>query len=295
MASWEGIHEFVAVAETGSFTAAAHKLSTSVANVSRRIALLEERLAVKLLQRTTRRVSLTEAGQLYYHQCRQLVEGLAQADLAVTQMQQTPSGLLKVTAPVTYGEQKVAPLLHEFLQLHPQLELELILTNQKLDLIAEGIDVAVRLGQLDDSSFIGKKLSNRQLFVCASPDYLVKYGTPYSLSELVHHQCLQGTMNYWRFKDQQRSREIGVKGKIKCNSGVALLNAALQGIGIAQLPDYYVEPYLLSGKLQEVLHQYRDDREGVWALYPQNRHLSSKVRLLVDFLAERLSSANGKG
>ncbi|CAH8221806.1 LysR family transcriptional regulator [Vibrio aestuarianus] len=288
MANWEGINEFVAVAETGSFTSAAHKLATSVANVSRRIATLEARLAVKLLQRTTRKVSLTEAGQLYYHQCRQLVEGLELAELTVTQMQQTPSGLLKVTAPVTYGEQKVAPLLNQFLQQHPRLELDLILTNQKLDLIEQGVDVAVRLGQLEDSSFIAKKLSNRQLFVCASPGYLAQYGTPHTLSELAHHQCLQGTMGHWRFKDNQRSRQISVKGKIKCNSGVALLNAALQGIGMVQLPDYYVEAYLASGELVEVLLPYRDDREGVWALYPHNRHLSSKVRLLVDFLADAL-------
>lgn len=290
MASWEGVSEFVAVAETGSFTQAAKRLVTSVANVSRRIALLEERLGVKLLLRTTRKVSLTEAGQVYYQQCRALLEGLEQAELTVTQMQQTPRGKLKVTAPVTYGEQKIAPLLNDFLLQHPKLELELVLTNQKLDLIEQGVDVAVRLGQLDDSSFIARRLSNRHLYVCATPDYLAQCGTPHTLSELTKHSCLVGTYDHWRFKENQQSRSIRVKGRLSCSSGVVLLDAVLKGMGLAQLPDYYVEEHLLSGRLVEALPSYRDDREGVWALYPQNRHLSPKVRLLVDYLAQHLSA-----
>lgn len=290
MASWEGVSEFVAVAETGSFTRAAQRLATSVANVSRRIALLEERLGVKLLLRTTRKVSLTEAGQVYYQQCRALIEGLEQAELTVTQMQQTPKGKLKVTAPVTYGEQKIAPLLHDFLLQHPQLELEFVLTNQKLDLIEQGVDVAVRLGQLGDSSFIARRLSNRNLYVCATPHYLAQYGTPHTLSELTQHSCLVGTHDHWRFKENQQSRAIRVRGRVHCASGVVLLDAALKDMGLVQLPDYYVEAHLASGRLVEVLPAYRDEREGVWALYPQNRHLSPKVRLLVDYLAQHLSA-----
>ncbi|ADT87834.1 LysR family transcriptional regulator [Vibrio sp. Vb2880] len=290
MASWEGVSEFVAVAETGSFTRAAQRLATSVANVSRRIALLEERLGVKLLLRTTRKVSLTEAGQVYYQQCRALLEGLEQAELTVTQMQQTPKGKLKVTAPVTYGEQKIAPLLHDFLLQHPQLELEFVLTNQKLDLIEQGVDVAVRLGQLGDSSFIARRLSNRNLYVCATPHYLAQYGTPHTLSELTQHSCLVGTHDHWRFKENQQSRAIRVRGRVHCASGVVLLDAALKDMGLVQLPDYYVEAHLASGRLVEVLPAYRDEREGVWALYPQNRHLSPKVRLLVDYLAQHLSA-----
>ncbi|XAW90085.1 LysR family transcriptional regulator [Vibrio sp. CDRSL-10 TSBA] len=288
MASWEGVNEFVAVAETGSFTQAALRMTTSVANVSRRVAVLEERLGVKLLLRTTRKVSLTEAGQVYYLQCRALLEGLEQAELAVTQMQQTPKGKVKVTAPVTYGEQKIAPLLHDFLQLYPQLELDLVLSNQKLDLIEQGVDVAVRLGQLDDSSFIARRLSNRHLYVCATPEYLAQYGTPHTLSELNQHYCLIGTYDHWRFKENHQSRSIRVKGRISCSSGVVLLDAVLKSMGLAQLPDYYVSEHLESGRLVEVLPSYRDDREGVWALYPQNRHLSPKVRLLVDYLAQHL-------
>lgn len=289
MANWEGISEFVLVAETMSFTQAAKRMDTSVANISRRVAMLEQRLGVRLLVRTTRKVSLTEAGQLYYQHCKQLVEGLELAELAVTEMQQVPQGKIRVTAPVTYGEQRLAPLLHEFLQQHSQLELDLILTNQKLDLIEQGIDVAVRLGQLADSSHRACKLSNRQLYVCASPRYLATYGTPHSLSELARHQCLVGTHDHWRFKENGNSRSLRVSGRVHCNSGVVLVDAALRGMGLAQLPDYYVSEHLASGELVEVLAGFRDDREGVWALYPQNRQQSPKVRLLVDFLAEALS------
>ena len=289
MANWEGVSEFVGVAETQSFTAAAKKLDTSVAQVSRRISSLEERLAVKLFNRTTRRVSLTEAGQLYYQQCKQLVEGLELAELAVTQMQSTPKGLLKVTAPVTSGEQQLAPLLHQFLERYPQVDLDLMLTNQKLDLIEMGVDVAIRLGRLQDSSLIAKRLSSRQLFVCASPSYLEQYGEPHTLSELSHHQCLVGSVDYWRFRDSKSEKSLRVSGRIHCNSGYALLDAAIRGLGLVQLPDYYVQPALESGELVEVLSNYRDEREGIWALYPQNRNLSPKVRLLIDYLAEQLS------
>ncbi|MCE0493083.1 LysR family transcriptional regulator [Vibrio salinus] len=288
MANWEGISEFVAVADTASFTKAAQKLSTSVANVSRRVTALEERLAVKLLIRTTRKVSLTEAGHLYYSQCKQLLDGLEQADLAVTQMQALPSGKLKVTAPVTYGERMIAPCLHDFLQQYPHLELELILTNKRLDMVEQGIDLAIRLGQLNDSSFVARKLRPRVLHVCGTPEYFEQYGVPHTLSELSRHQCLVGTYDHWRFKDDQHAKSMGIHGRVRCNSGIVLLDAILKGMGIAQLPDYYVKDYLQSGELTEVLTHYRDNREGVWALYPQNRHLSMKVRLLVDYLSESL-------
>lgn len=289
MANWEGVSEFVAVAETNSFTGAARKMNTSVAQISRRVSALEDRLAVKLLHRTTRKVSLSEAGQLYYQQCKHLVEGLELAELAVTQMQAEPKGLLKVTAPVTYGEMNLAPLLHQFIEKYPQVNLDLILTNQKLDLIEQGVDVAVRLGRLQDSSLIAKRLSSRQLYVCASPAYLDRFGEPHTLSELSHHQCLVGTADYWHFKEKMREKSLRVSGRIKCNSGFALVDAAKRGLGLVQLPDYYVQEALDNGELVEVLTDYRDDREGIWALYPQNRNPSPKVRLLIDFLAEKLA------
>ncbi|REL35828.1 LysR family transcriptional regulator [Thalassotalea euphylliae] len=288
MANWEGVSEFVAVAETASFTLAANKLSTSVAQVSRRVSALEERLAVKLLHRTTRKVTLSEAGQVYFQQCKHLVEGLEVAELAVTQMQTTPKGLVKVTAPVTYGEQHLASLLNQFLARYPQVNIDLNLTNQQLDLLEAGIDIAIRLGRLTDSTMIAKRLASRQLYVCASKKYLERHGEPHSLSELAHHQCLVGSIEHWRFQEKGREKSIRVAGRLKCNSGNALLDAAKQGLGLVQLPDYYIKDALQSGELIEVLHQYRDDKEGIWALYPKNRNLSPKVRLLIDFLAEHI-------
>ena len=203
-------------------------------------------------------------------------------------MQSTPKGLLKVTAPVTFGEQNLAPLLHQFLELYPQVDLDLMLTNQKLDLIELGVDVAIRLGRLQDSSLIAKRLSTRQLYVCASPSYLDRFGEPHTLSELSNHQCLVGSVDYWRFKDLKGEKSVRVSGRIHCNSGYALLDAAKRGLGLVQLPDHYVQEALDSGELIEVLTEYRDEREGIWALYPQNRNLSPKVRLLIDFLSEKL-------
>lgn len=289
MANWEGVTEFVAVADTQSFTKAAKKLNTSVAQISRRVSMLEERLAVKLLLRTTKKVYVTEAGQIYYLHCRSLVEGLETAELAVTQMQSTPKGLLKVTAPVAYGESHIAPLLYDFLELYPQINLELNLTNLTVDLIESGMDVAIRLGRLKDSSLIAKRLASRQLFVCATPGYLEKYGIPHTLSELEKHNCLVGSSEYWRFKENKTEKSVKVTGRIHCNSGFALLNAACRGLGLVQLPEYYVQDALDSGKLVEVLSDYRDEKEGIWAVYPHNRNLSPKVRLLVDFMSEKLN------
>ena len=291
MSNWEGVSEFVAVAEVESFTSAAKKLNTSVAQISRRVASLEERLAVKLLNRTTRRVSLTEAGQLYYQQCKHLVEGLELAELAVTQMQSTPKGMVKVTAPVTFGEQNLAPLLHQFLELYPQVDLDLMLTNQQLDLIETGVDIAIRVGRLRDSTMMAKRLATRQLYVCASPSYLEKFGEPHTLSELANHQCLAGSVDYWRFRNNKTEQSVRISGRIRCNSGYALHDAAKRGIGLVQLPDHYVQESLEHGDLVEVLAEYRDTREGIWALYPQNRNLSPKVRLLIDFLADKLGES----
>ena len=288
MASWEGLIEFIAVAESNSFTLAAERLGISVVKVSRCVSTLEQSLAVKLLHRTTRKVALTDAGKLYYQNCKPLVEGLEQAEFAVTQMQQQAKGLIRLTAPVTYGERFIGPLLNDFLQLHPQLDIELILTNQQLDLIEQGIDVAIRLGKLNDSSMIAKRLSSRQLYVCASPEYIEKNGEPHTLSELSQHQCLNGTLPYWRFMEQGKAKTIKIHGRVTCNSGQVLFDSAIKGIGLVQLPDYYVHSALKEQKLIEVLSQYRDCTEGIWALYPHNRQLSYKIKLLIEFLQENL-------
>ena len=241
MKQWIGISEFVAVAELQSFTKAAKQLGISVAQVSRNIAELEAGLAIKLLYRSTRSVSLTEEGLLYLQHCRHLVASLEEANRTLANLKATPRGQIKLTAPVFYGETRIAPLLHDFMRLYPDTELDLQLSNNKLDLVQGGFDLAIRLGTLESSSLIARKLASRTQYVVASPAYL------------------------------------------------ALLDAALKGLGLVQLPDYYVGDKLQRGELVAVLNELRQPDDGIWALYPQNRHLSAKVRVLVDYLAAKLN------
>jgi DNA-binding transcriptional LysR family regulator len=292
MFGWEGVCEFVSVAEQGGFTAAARKLGVSVAQVSRQVAQLEDRLQAKLLLRTTRQVRLTELGDIYYRHCRQLLDNLYEAELAVGRHQAEPQGTLRITAPVSYGESRIAPLVNDFMLRYPQLEVTLTLTNQLLDLVHDGFDLAIRLGHLKDSTLIARKLAERIPYVCASPAYAVRNGVPLSLPELAQHSCLVGNSDEWHFTLQGQPHTLRVQGQLHCNSGHALLDAALKGIGIIQLPDYYVYPHLANGDLLELFPECRAPAEGIWALYPQNRHLSPKVRLLVDYLAEQLGSAS---
>ena len=288
MYRWEGVNEFVAVAETESFTQAARRLGVSTAQVSRQVSALETRLATRLFYRTTRRVSVTEAGRIYYQQCRQVLDALDDAERSITNLQLSPRGKLRLTAPITYGEKRIAPLVNEFVVQYPELDVEMNLTNQKLDLVGEGYDLAVRLGKLEDSSMMARRLASRTLYVCASPQYLSAHGAPQELSELAQHNCLQGNLDYWRFQEQGQPRNVRISGNIRCDSGRALLDAALKGIGIVQLPDYYVQTALDTGQLLPLLTDYREDDDGIWAVYPQTRHLSPKVRMLLDFLVESL-------
>ncbi|PSJ46514.1 LysR family transcriptional regulator [Zobellella endophytica] len=288
MTTWDGINEFISVVETESFTAAARRLEVSVAHVSRRISSLEDRLGAKLLYRTTRKLRLTEVGQLYYRHTRKVLDELAAAEQMVTAMEGRPVGRLRITAPVYYGERFLAPQVNDFLLRHPALELDLVLTNQTVDLVQEGFDLAIRLGRLDSSSLMCRKLARRTQYLCASPDYLARHGTPATLAELGAHHCLAGTVDHWRFVEQGKPRQLKLGSRWHCNSGLALKDAALKGLGIVQLPDYYVLEELNRGTLVSLLDQYRLPDDGIWVLYPHNRHLSPKVRLLVDFLVERL-------
>ncbi|OLF36055.1 LysR family transcriptional regulator [Psychrobacter sp. C 20.9] len=285
---WEGISEFVCVAEYGSFTRAAKVLGISTAQVSRQISALEERLNIKLLYRTTRKVSLTEEGRVFYQHCRSVLDGLNAAEQAVSNLQSKPQGRIKLTAPVTYGEQQLLPLINDFMMQYREIEVTAFLSNQQIDLVEGGYDLAIRIGKLRDSTMMAKKLSLRTNFVCATPAYLNQYGVPRTLDDLSQHNCLLGTRDYWHFVEDGTEKNLRVSGTIQCNSGYSLVDAALKGLGIVQLPDYYVQKHLASGALVSLLDDYREPKESIWALYPHNRQLSPKIRLLVDYLAERL-------
>lgn len=285
---WEGISEFVYVAEYESFTQAAKQLGISIAQVSRQVSALEKRLNIKLFYRTTRKISLTEEGRVFYEHCRAVLDGLDAAEQAVSSLQSKPQGRIKLTAPVTFGEQQLLPLINDFMLRYPDIEVTTFLSNQKVDLVKEGYDLAVSIGRLRDSTMMAKKLGHRTNFVCASPDYINAHGVPQTLADLSQHNCLLGSLDYWHFKEGDDDRNIRVSGRVQYNSGYALVDAALKGLGIVQLPDYYVQKYLESGQLVRFLDDYRESEEGIWAVYPQNRHLMPKVKVLLQYLQQHL-------
>lgn len=288
MNRWEGLDEFVAVAETGQFTAAAERLGVSSSHVSRQIARLEERMQTRLLYRSTRRVSLSEAGQTFLQHCQRLQDARDEALRAVSDLSAEPKGLLRMTCAVAYGERFVAPLVNAFMSDHPQLRVEMELSNRQLDLLHEGFDLAIRLGRLSDSRLVATRIAPRVMYLCATPEYLARYGAPQSPAELPQHNCLIGSSDIWTFLEEGRETQHRVQGNWRCNSGQAVLDAALRSFGLCQLPDYYVLEHLQRGRLVSLLEQHQPPNTAVWALYPQQRHLSPKVRQLVDFLKDGL-------
>lgn len=284
MSRWDGLDEFVAVAECGSFSRAAERLRLSSSHVSRQVALLEERLQARLLYRTTRRVSLTEAGQTFLARCQRLVEERDEAFLTIGDLHSAPTGLLRMTAAVAYGERFIVPLVNDFMAQHPALKVEIELTNRTLDMVHEGFDLAIRLGRLNESSLVATRLAPRAMYLCAAPAYLERYGRPHTLSELAGHNCLVGTGDTWLFRQDEREVQFRPSGNWRCNSGQAVLDAALRGFGLCQLPDYYVLDPLLRGELVSLLEANQPPGAAVWAVYPQRRYSLPKVRLLLDAL-----------
>ncbi len=286
----EGIAEFCAVADVGNFTGAANKLDTSVAQISRKVSSLEKHLGVKLLQRTTRSVSLTEAGTQYFQQALPALKALEDAQLSVSALQASPQGLIKLTAPVAFGEAFIAPLLNTFMQKYAGISVQCTFSNEKLDIVELGLDLAIRIGKLEDSTLVAKKLATRHLFVCGSRDYFKEQGQPKSIEALKEHSLLVGSQPHWRLLIDNKIQTIPVQGRVRYNSGNALCSAAVAGLGIAQLPGFYVRKALASGQLIEIFPEYKDKQEAIWAVFPSNRNVAPKIRLLVDFLAQHIVS-----
>lgn len=290
MSRWEGLDEFVAVAECGNFSRAAERLRLSSSHVSRQIALLEECLQARLLYRTTRRVSLTEAGQTFLARCQRLIEERDAAFLTISDLHSTPTGLLRMTAAVTYGERFIVPLVNEFMARYPQMKVEIDLSNRTLDMVHEGFDLAIRLGRLNESSLVATRLAPRAMHLCAAPAYLEKYGRPHTLSELGQHNCLIGTSDIWMFQQDGREYLFRPSGNWRCNSGQAVLDATLRGFGLSQLPDYYLFDVLRRGELISLLEANQPPNTAVWAVYPQRRYALPKVRLLIEALKAGLAA-----
>lgn len=289
MQHWERVEAFIAVVRCGSFAAAARELQVSNSHVSRLVSQLEQQLGTQLLYRTTRQIRLTDAGQLYYDSCRHLFDGLREAESLLQHHQGQPTGLLKITAATTFGDRYIAPLVNDFQLLYPQLKVQMYFSNRQVELIEEGFDLAIRMGVMRESTLIAKRLCDRREYIVGSPDYLARISSPQTLTDLERHNCLVGTRGYWLLSDGGQRKDLQVRGNWQANSGPALLDAALKGLGLAQLPDYYVDEFLADGRLVKVLDDYRFNDAGVWVVYPQQRHLAPKVRLFIDFLAERFA------
>ena len=286
------IEAFVRVAECGSFSQAAQRLHSSKSVVSRQVGALEAELGARLIHRTTRALTLTEPGRSYFERASRILADLAEANASVGRLQSAPRGRLRVNAPMSFGFLHLAPALPDFLDRYGDVELELIMNDRFVDLVEEGFDVAVRIGKLEDSSLVARRLAPMRRTVCAAPAYLQKRGVPNSPEDLKSHECLcysnLGMTQEWRFvRPDGRPWPIEVHGRLHANNGDALRAAALHGFGLAVLPSFLTGRDIQSGALVSVLEPFMPQDSAVYAVYPHARHLSPKVRAFVDFLAER--------
>ena len=288
-----GMAVFAKVVESASFAAAARHFDMSPSMVSKHVRLLEQRLGVRLLNRTTRRVSATEVGQSYYERCLRILSEVEDAERAAGDLQAEPRGLLRVTTSVSFGAHQLAPAIADYLVAYPDVSVDLILKHNFVDLVEERIDLAIRLGQLSDSSLITKKLYAVETVLCASPGYLAANGTPLQPGDLVEHNCLIYTYaagRAWTFTDPNgKAQVIRISGHLLANSGDALLAFALKDTGIVLAPDYLVADELAAGRLIRLLPAYKTPATPVYAVYPHNNFLSAKTRTFVDFLAARFA------
>ncbi len=283
---------FVKVVESQSFAAAARQLGLSPAMASKHIQALEERLGARLLNRTTRRLSLTEVGRGYYERSRQVLADLEDADRAAGDLQRAPRGRLKVNAPFSFGIRHVGPAVAAYLATYPEVSIDLDLNDRYVDILAEGVDLALRVGRLSDSSLIARRLAPIRLVAFASPAYLARHGTPRTPQELAAHNCLlytyAATADEWRFIGPDGADAVvRVSGRLAANNGDVLLAAAVDGLGIALGPTFIAGEHVQAGKLVTLLPGYAPPEVALYAVYPPGRHLSAKLRSFVDFLAAR--------
>ena len=286
------MHMFVRAVDRGSFSSAARDLDLTPSAVSKQIRRLEDRLGVRLFNRTTRRVSLTEVGRAYYERCARIINEIDETEEAATSLNENPRGTLRVAATVAFGRVEVLPRIQDFLERYPELNIEFELTDRQVDLIEEGIDVAIQWReQMDDPSLIARRLCVNRRIICASPHYIEQHGAPATPEELLSHNCLTlyevSQFNDWAFEDPvQGYRTLHVGGNFRANTADALYEAALAGVGLARLSTWLVMPAIRRGDLVPVLPQYPHERSAYFLLYPHRRHLSRKVRAFVDFLVE---------
>ncbi|NVJ20722.1 MULTISPECIES: LysR family transcriptional regulator [Myxococcus] len=289
-----GVHTFVQAAEAGGFALAAERLGQSRSAVGKSIARLEERLGTRLFQRTTRRQSLTEDGQVFYERCVRALAELEAAEAALDSGRRAPTGRLRVAASVLFGRHCAAPLLWELTRQHPGLELELCFSDRVVDLIEEGFDLAIRAAPLAaHAGLTARKLGVQMMSVCASPRYVARRGRPRTLADLAKHEAINygraGVSNSWRFPDGQGGeRLIAVQGRLRFDDLETIADAAVQGAGLAWLPSWLIAERVHKGELVTLLENEGHHGNELFAVWPQNKHLPSKVRAAIDILVARI-------
>jgi DNA-binding transcriptional LysR family regulator len=287
------IHTFCTVVEEGSFVAAADKLATSKAAVSRHVNQLEDHLGARLLQRTTRRLSLTDEGTLFYSRSRELLSALQEAEAELGQRSTVARGKLRINAPVSFGISHLAHLWGDFMKLHPQVELDITLSDRVVDLVDEGFDMAVRIASLPSSTLISRRLASARIVPCASPEYLHQHGRPEHPSELSRHQII-GYSNWsgaddWYFDGPDGRITVHTHPPLRSNSGETCVALAIAGHGIALQPDFLVAQHLATGELEALMPDFPSLELGIYAVYPSRKFIAPRIRALVDFLVEQLA------
>jgi DNA-binding transcriptional LysR family regulator len=285
---------FVRVVEAKGFSAAATDLDLTPSAVSKLITRLETRLGVRLLQRTTRALHLTADGEAFYEEARRIVGEIAALEDQISDRRSTPQGLLRVTTSLAFSTYQLAPCIGEFLARHPVVRLELLPTDRVLDMVEEGIDVAIRIGVLPDSSFMARKIGEDKRLVCAAPDYLARHPAPRRPEDLADHDCIgsreQRHLNRWPFRIDRQLREIDVTGRVAVSEGEAQLQLGLQGLGIVRLTRLTVAHAIRAGRLIPLLEDFSADQPvPIHAVYPHRRHLAPKVSAFVNFLIEKFT------
>lgn len=284
---------FSLVVESGSFTAAAAKLGIPTSSVSRKVSRLEQQLGVRLLERTTRKHHLSEVGQVFYQHCQRIKEELDYAESSVQQLLATPQGKLRVGTSVSIGQQLISPSIAEFLCRYPRIELELSLTNRRVNLIEEGFDLLIRVGELEDSTLVAKCLGSSCRRLYASPGYLDQHGQPEQPEALLQHDCLMmnasGPEMEWLLESSAETRRVRLKPRLQIDDFSMLADAAGAGLGIAVLPHYIGDQQLATGQLREVLPAWSLSQVNIYALYPSHRGATPKLRLLLEHLTQALA------
>lgn len=286
---------FVTIVDVGTLSGAADALGVSKSAVSKQLVRLEERLGARLLERTTRSMRLTDVGDAYYRRAKEIVDAASEAEVEVCQRQNTAVGRLNVSAPLSFGLRYLGPAVASFVMRYPEVEVHFDLSDRMVDLVDEGYDLAIRVGELPDSSLVAKRITDARFLLVASKDYLAVRGRPKKPADLARHECLiyrqKSLYDTWMFDNKDRGARVRVTGRLVSNNGDVLAEAACEGAGIAYLPEFIVGPHLKDGRLVRLLGKHCQRTSTVSALYPSRRSISEKVRLFVDEVTQRLAAA----